>query len=159
MLTVLICIHVVSILIAIGAGARVLRDLLNGAASRRRCILFLRFSLVSNMIGLIFPVDGQVLSIRLMSMICIYVSGMVALSWRYFRLRGAWRTVFAASLTVVFGMDVQIVLYRFLHSILPLAGLSGPGVHSLALAIENVVAVAYFALAAVAAFRCRTGEA
>jgi hypothetical protein len=68
MLIALVLVHSISILIAIGAGVKVLRGLLKGEASRRQCVSFLRYSLVSNLIGLAFPSDGQLLSSRPLSM-------------------------------------------------------------------------------------------
>lgn len=158
MLIVFICVHSFLIALAIRAGLKVLCDLWNGQASCKRCVAFLRYSLAGNILGLVLPFDRQLLSVRLLSMICVYMSGMVALSWKGFHLRGLWRPVFVFSLTVVFGINVQIVLDYFFHGMLPFAGLPGSEAYALALASETAVAVAYTALAAVTTLRCRARE-
>lgn len=159
MLIALVFVHSIFILITLGAGVKVLRGLLKGEASRRHCVSFMRYSLVSNLIGLAFPFDGHTLSARPLSMIAIYMTGLVLLSWKCFRLKGPWRAFFALGLTVVFGIDVQLILYHLLQCVLPFMGMSHMRIDTAAFLIENAVILAYSALAVVTTYRCHSREA
>lgn len=159
MLIALMFVHSILVLIAIGAGVRVLRGLLRGEASCRQCVSFIRYSLVSNLIGLAFPFDGRALSIRSLSMIAIYVTGLVLLSWKCFHLKGLWRAFFVLGLTVVLGIEVQLILYDFFQGAMPLVGMSHMRINAAVFLIESAVILAYLTLAVVAAYRCRSREA
>jgi len=94
-------------LVAIGTGAAVLFGLLTGALLQKWAVLFLRYTLATSVIGLLFPFPPLLLSQREeISILSVYASGVAILAWRKFHLVGAWRSVFALSATIVLYLSI-----------------------------------------------------
>ena len=159
MFSLLIIIHAASVLIAMGAGAKLVREIMTRSVSYTSFVHFLRYTLISDIIGLLFAGDGHLLSVRLLSMVSVFISGIVVLSWKFLRWKDIRRAIFASNLSILFGIHVQIAFYLILKHVFPSAWLGiPPKANTLISLIENIVALSYFVLALFATIRFRTRE-
>jgi len=101
-------------LLAIGAGAIVLRGVLRVALSGNWVVRFLRYSLVASLVGLL-PLTRHLSAIQAICMLSVYCSAAIALAWRKFHLAGLWRPVFALSIVVVLYLNVVSMSIRLFN--------------------------------------------
>ncbi len=109
----LIFAHVLLCALAIGIGARVVFDLLVWRLTGRRLACFLRISLASSCIILFLRLH-ELLPSQKVAMIGVYTVGTVILAWRWFRMRGAWRPVFAFSVVAVLYLNIVALSIQYL---------------------------------------------
>jgi hypothetical protein len=89
-------------LVAIGTGVEVVLGMLRGTLRCKITALFLRYALITNVIGLLFPIPDLLLTQKeQISMVSVYVSGVAILAWRKYDFIGLWRSIFALSTTIV----------------------------------------------------------
>ena len=101
-------------LLAIGAGAIVLRGVLRVALSGNWVIRFLRLSLISSLVGLL-PLTRHFSPIQEICMLSVYGSAAIVLAWRKFHLAGLWRPVFALSIVAVLYLNVVSMSIRLFN--------------------------------------------
>lgn len=154
----LIIIHAASVLIAMGAGTRIVREILIRKVAFKTFVRFLGYTLISDIIGLLIPGDGHLLSVRSLSMISVFISGVVILSWKFLRWKDIRRAIFASNLTILFGIHVQVALYIILEHVFLSARLGSSRADTLISSIENIVAVFYSVLALFATIQFRRRE-
>lgn len=125
-------VYVACDLLACGTGTAVLFGLLTGALFEKCAADFLRFALVASVIGLLFPYPHMLLTQRQeLSMLTVYLSGVVIVAWRKFHLAGAWRSAFVLSATLVLYLSVlaaiaQVFRHTPLPNVMALAQLKSP---------------------------------
>lgn len=137
-------------LLAIGAGAIVLRGVLKARLNCHRLVRFLECSLLASIAGLL-PLAHHLSLIQGICMLSVYCAGVVVLAWRKFRLAGPWRPVFAFSIVAVLYLDVlSVSIQLFNRSSLFARAAAESGVH---------IEIAQFFLASVfAALGARAGR-
>jgi len=146
-------IQVVLGLLAIGAGAIVLRGVLRVALSGRRVVRFLEYSLIASLAGLL-PLTGHLSPIQKICMLSVYCSGAIVLAWRRFHLAGLWRPVFAFMIVAVLYLNVASVSTQlFNHSPLFAMTVTEPG--SLFGIVQFFLASAFAVLGVLAVRMCR----
>jgi len=96
---------------AIGSGANVLHGVLKVKLRWNRVVRFLRFSLITSMVGLL-PLSRHFAPIQGICMLSIYCAGTAVLAWRKFYLAGLWRPVFAFFIVCVLYLNVVSVSIR-----------------------------------------------
>lgn len=100
-------VYVACDLVAIGTGAAVVFGLLRGKLPGKVTVLFLRYALITSVIGLLFPFPHFALTQKeQISMVSVYVSGVAILAWRKYNLAGIWRSIFALATTIVLYLSV-----------------------------------------------------
>lgn len=98
-------------LVAIGTGAAVVFGLLRGKLLGEITVLFLRYALITNVIGLLFPFPHFLLTQKeQISTVSVYVSGVAILAWRKYNFAGIWRSIFVLSTTIVLYLSVLAVI-------------------------------------------------
>jgi hypothetical protein len=108
-MSILRFVHAVCDLLAIGAGTIVLFGLLAGELIDKWAVLFLRCTLATSVIGLLFQLHAFTL-VQRCSMLAVYASGVAILAWRKFHLSGVWRTIFALTITIVLYLNVVVAI-------------------------------------------------
>ncbi len=111
-------VHVVSGVIAIGAGAWVLFGVLEGKLFKKWAVIFLQCSLAASVTGLLFPFH-HFLFTHSFAMSAVYVSGVVVLAWRRYGLEGIWALVFALSTMLVLCLDVEVAIEHVFVMLIP----------------------------------------
>ncbi len=157
MMNLLIAVHAVFILGVSGTGVSVLRGLLIDGLTCKRLVRFLRITLVCDVLGVLFSFDGHLWSVRPLSMISVFMTGIVVVAWRLGHLKGIWRAVFSSVLTFIFGINIQIAIYRLLKCVLPLMATSASKQYELLFTLENIMVLASLlsAVAVTVHFRAR----
>jgi hypothetical protein len=105
MTRLLLLVHVVLGLLAIGAGAVMVFDVLVRRFRVSPPIWFLRFSLGSSVAALLLSVF-QLVPAQKVEMVAVYGAGLAVMAWRGFHLRGAWREAFAFTLALVLYLNI-----------------------------------------------------
>lgn len=124
-LTILRLGYAICDLISIGFGAMVLFGLLSGKLLDKWATLFLRYTLVMSIAGLLFSLHDSTF-VQRYSMLTVYVSGTAILAWRKFHLSGIWRSIFALTITIVLYLNVVVAIDQAFDQILRFAGLTPP---------------------------------
>ena len=122
-LGILTFLHVVSALLAIGFGAKVLAGILTRELLNKWPVRFLKCSLVTSVTGLLFPFH-QFLPTHLAYMLSVYLSAAAVLAWRKFHFAGIWSSIFAMSIPIVLYLDVLAVIvqvFKHIPSLMALA--------------------------------------
>lgn len=134
-------------LIAIGTGTIVLFGLLTGELLDKRATLFLRYTLATSIIGLLFPLHALTF-VQRCSMLTVYVSGMAILAWRKFHLSGLWRSIFALTITGVLYLNVAVAIdqafdriFRFTEMTPPQSELTSRATQFLVMLLFGVIGI------------------
>ena len=142
MINLLIAVHAVLVIGPIGAGVSVLRGLFLDEVTCKGLIRFLRNTLICDVVGVLFPFDGNLWSVRPLSMISVLMAGIVVMAWRLGHLKGIWRAVFSSVLTLIFGIDIQIEIYHLLKFVLPQMVTSASKQYAPIFMLENIMVLA-----------------
>jgi hypothetical protein len=150
-------IYVACDLMAIGSGAAALFGMLKGSLLEKYAALFLRFALFTSVIGLLFPLPHLLLTQKQeISMLMVYLSGLVIIAWHRLPVAGVWRSTFVLSVTLVLYLCVLAAMSQAFHDV-PLLGAAGPvQVKSPIFILHTVFLLLFATLGAVAARRFRT---
>lgn len=108
----------VSGMIAIGAGAGALFGILQGKIFKKWICIFLKSSLVTSAMGLLFAFH-QFHPAYWVSMFAVYVAGMAILAWRRYCLAGIWALLFALSILLVWCLDLYIAVQQLFELLIP----------------------------------------
>jgi hypothetical protein len=138
--------------IAIGAGIVVLFGLLTGELLGKWATLFLRYTLVASVFGLLFPVHDFAL-VQKCSMVAVYSSGMAILAWRKFHLSGMWRSIFPFTISIVLYLNVVVPIDHALDHIFRFTGLTPPQSELTSRATQFLVMLLFAVIGVVAAKR------
>lgn len=131
-------------LLAIGAGAIVLRGVLKVALNGNWVVRFLRFSLFASLIGLL-PLTRHLSPAQEICMLSVYCSAGIVLAWRRFHLAGLWRPVFALSIVAVLYLNVVSMSIR-LFNYSPLASMESIDSSSRFLIAQSLLALVFAVL-------------
>jgi hypothetical protein len=125
-LSILTCFHLLFALIAIGSGAIVVVGLLTQELLEEWAVRFLRCSLATSVIGLLFQLYPfhHLTSIHRASMVSVYLSGAAILAWRKFHLSGTWNSIFVMGIFFVLYLDVLVVIVQVFNHIPSLTALA-----------------------------------
>jgi hypothetical protein len=151
-ISILTFLHVVSALVAIGFGARVLVGILTRELLHKWPVRFLECSLVTSVTGLLLPFH-QFLPTHWAYMLSVYLSGAAVLAWRKFHFAGVWSTIFAMSIPIVLYLDVLAVIVQVFKRIPSLMALAPTLSESPFLVTEFVVLMPFAMYSIVAAKR------
>lgn len=116
MLNLLRFIHIFLGLNTLATGAVVCARMMKGKPFQKWVRHFLRFSLASASIGLILSIN-HTSGMQLLTMLTVYVSGLVVLSWRKYGTSDAWGPAVVLSTMCVLCMQTVIMsahVLRFL---------------------------------------------
>jgi hypothetical protein len=111
--------------ISIGTGIVVLFGLLTGDLLDRWATHFLRYTLATSITGLLFPLHDFPL-VQRCSMLAVYMSGMAILAWRKFHLSGIWHSIFPFTISIVFYLNVVVLIDHALDQVFRFTGLTPP---------------------------------
>lgn len=117
MLNLLKLIHIFLGLNTLAAGAAVCARMMNGKTLEAWLKHFLRFSLASASVGLILSIK-HASGMQLLTMLTVYVSGVVVFSWRKYGASDAWCPVVVLSTMSLLCMQTVIIsshVMRFLE--------------------------------------------
>lgn len=103
----LTCMSVMSSLVAIGSGTIVLFGILTEELLEYPAALFLRYTLLASLMGLISSLQHPQPT-RGLWMLQVIVTGVPVVAWRKFHLAGVWRSIFAFSASIVLFLNVVI---------------------------------------------------
>jgi len=144
-------VYVACDLVAIGTGVAVISGLLRGKLLGKITALFLRYALITSVIGLLFPFPQLLLTQKeQISMVSVYVSGVAILAWRKYDFVGLWRSIFALSTTIVLYLCVlaaigQVFRHVTLFNALVLGEFKSP------IFVIHVVVTLFFVVLGIAA--------
>jgi len=153
-LNILTFIHLVSCLLAIGAGTRVICGQFVGMLNEKWAVAYFRCSLTAGMTGILFPVH-HLLLMHWVAMSSVYVAGVAILAWRKFHLAGAWRSVCAFGITMVLCMDILLAITQLFVRIPALRAMAPTQSEPACVLSQVVVLILSAALGTVAALCCR----
>jgi hypothetical protein len=153
-LNFLIFIHIVSCLIAIGAGTKVLIGLFAGILNEKWAVAYLRSALTASVTGILFPFH-HLQPMHFVAMSSVYVTGAAILAWRKFHLAGVWSSICAFSITIVLCLNILFVTSQaFMH--IPALNAMAPTQSEPAFVLSQcAVLILFTVLGAVAALRFR----
>ena len=124
MLSLLKLIHIFLGLNTLAAGLAVCSRMMRGKPFVQWVRHFLRFSLASASVGLILSIDHRS-GLQLLTMITVYVSGLVVFSWRKYSTSDAWGPAVVLSTMSVLcmqGMIISVHAAKFLQTCSLLGG-------------------------------------
>jgi hypothetical protein len=116
-------VHVVISLVAIVAGAIVVRRMLRGCSARRWTALFLAATIFTSVSGFLFPFNGLLPS-HITGIVSLIVLVPAVAALYVFRLAGAWRWVYVVGAVTAFYLNVFVAVVQAFQKIPSLAPLA-----------------------------------
>jgi hypothetical protein len=136
-------------LIAIGAGAMALFDLLTGILLNKWTVLFLKCSLAISVTALLVPFSHFTLT-QEVSMLSVYLAGVAVWAWHKFHLTGVWRSIFALSTTLVLYLNIVVAITQAFKQISLFNPLNPTQADPPFIATQSVVLVIFLVLGIIA---------